>query len=103
MSYPISNKYKTCIEPNTYKRGSQRTYYIVCTNRLTLFVRHCDILLSDLITTSNHRELFINIDLYLFLKDPLHQLITNIDRLLRINNPKCVHKYKINLMKHILQ
>ena len=100
---PIANKHKTSDEPNTHKSGSKRIYYIVCTNWLTKFIQLCGILPFDFITTSDHRELYIDIDLALFLKDPLHQFITNNERLLQTNNPKCVTKYKTHLMKHMQQ
>ena len=33
-------------------------------------------------------------------KIPTHKYITNNDRLLRTNNPKCVYKYRACLLKH---
>ena len=98
---PIANKHGTIDEPNTHKSGSKRIDFIFCTNGLTKFIRLCGILPFDFITTSDHRGLYIDIDLALFLKDPLHQFITNKERLLRTNNPKCVTKYKTHLMKHM--
>ena len=49
-------KHGTCNELNTYKRESQRIDYILCASELASFIRHCDILLFDMITTSNHIE-----------------------------------------------
>ena len=77
MTYPIANKYDTRNEPNTHKSVSKRIDYIFCTNWLTPFIRLCIILPFDFITTSDHRGLYIDIYLALFLKDPLHQFITN--------------------------
>ena len=94
MSDPIANTYGINNESNIYKRGSQRIYYILCTRGLTPFISHCGILPFYMITTSNYRGLFIYIDLALFLKYPFNQYVTNTDRFLRTNNPKCVHKYK---------
>ena len=47
--------------------------------------------------------IYIEIDLALFLKDPLHQFIANNERLLRKNNPKCITKYKTYLVKDMQQ
>ena len=101
MIDPITNIHGTRNEPNTYKGESQRIYYILYANWLTPFIKHCDILPFDFITTMDHRGLYIDIDLALFLKDPLHQFITNTDILLRINNRNRVTKYKAHLMQHM--
>ena len=103
MLDPITNKHGTRDDLNTYKRGSQIIHYILYTNELTPFIKHYDILSFDFITTSDHRSLYIDIDLALFIKYPLHQFITKTDRLVRINNPKYVTKYKAHLMKHMQQ
>ena len=103
MIDPIANKHGTRNEPNTHKSGSKRIYYIFCTNGLTPFIRLCGILPFDFITTSDHRALYIDIDLALFLKDSLHKCIPNNEQLLRTNNPKYVTKYKTHILKHILQ
>ena len=93
MIDPIANKHGTSDEPNTHKSGSKIIDYIFCTNETTKFIRLYGILPFDFITTSDHRGLYIDIDLSLFLKDPLHQFITNNERLIRTNNPKCVTKH----------
>ena len=101
MIDPIANKHGTRNEPTTHKSGSKIIDYIFCTNGLTPFIRLCGILPFDYITTLDCRELYIDIDLALFLKDPLYQFITNNERLLQTNNPKCVTKYKTHLIKHV--
>ena len=103
MIDPIVNKHRTSDEPNTHKSGSKRIDCIFCTNGLTKFIRLCGILPFDFITPSDHRGLYIDIYLALFLKYPLHQFITNNERLLRTNNLKCVTKYKTYLMKYMQQ
>ena len=103
MIDPIANKHGTSDEPNTHKSGSKRIDYIFCINGLTKFIRLCGILPFDFITISDHRGLYIDIDLVLFLKCPLHQFITNNESLLRTNNPKCVTKYKTYIMEHMQQ
>ena len=82
MTDLITNKHKIRNEPTTYKGGNQRIDYVLCTNILTSFIKLYDILPFDFIITSDHRDLYIDIDLALFLKDPLHQFINNKDRLL---------------------
>ena len=99
MSDPISNKNETNNEHNVYNRESQIIDYIFFTSGVTIFIRYCSILSFDMITTSNHRGLFLNIDLVITLKDPLYQHTTTTDRLFKINNPKCVHKYKTYPLK----
>ena len=103
MIDPLANKHGTSNEPNTHKSGSERIYHIFCTNGLTTFIRLYSILPFDFITTSDHRGLYIDICLTLFLKDPLYQFITKNARHLRTNNPKCVTKYKTHIMKHMQQ
>ena len=103
MTNPVTNKHGTRNEPNKYKRGSQRIDYILCTHELTSFIKLYGILLFDFIKILDHRDLYIDIDLALFFKDPLQQFINNKDRLLRTSNPKCVTKYKSHLMKHMQQ
>ena len=103
MIDPITNQHGTRNEPNTYKRGSQRIYYILCSNGLTPFIKPCGLLPFDFIKTSDHRGLYIDIDLDPILKDPLHQFINNKCRLLRTNNRKYVTKDKIHIMKYIQQ
>ena len=72
-------------------RDSERIDYIFGTSGPTTFIRHRGILPFDVITPSNHIGLFLDVDLTIFLKDFLHQYVTNTDILIRTNNPKCVH------------
>ena len=68
MIDPITNIHGTRNEPNIYKGGSQRIYYILYTNGLTPFIKYCGILPFDFITIMDHRGLYIDIDLALFSK-----------------------------------
>ena len=80
MIDPITNQHGTRNEPNTYKRGSQRIYYILCSNGLTPFIKPCGLLPFDFIKTSDHRGLYIDIDLDLILKIRYtNSLTTNVD------------------------
>ena len=72
-----------------------------CTMGLITFIRYFDILSFTLITTSDQKVLFLDIDLSIFQRDQLHQYTTNNDRILRRKNPKYASKYKTQILKHV--
>ena len=97
---PITNMHGATDEPNTHKRGTTRIDFILCTMGISSFITRSGILSFDFITTTDHQVLYIDIQLKLYLQDPLHTINDMSYRLLSTSNPKGVIAYKKHLLKH---
>ena len=93
---PIAIKNGTELEPNTYSRGSGRIDFILCSKALLPFISNAGILPFGTIAFSDHRGLFIDINLHQFLRNPNTDLVTNYLRTLISSHPKRVLKYQKN-------
>ena len=93
MIYPITNIHGTTDEPNKYKRGTARIYFILCTMGISRFITRSGILPFDFITTTDHRGLYIEIQLKLYLQDPLYTINDMTSILLSTSNLSGVTVY----------
>ena len=91
---PIAMKHGTELEPNTYFRGSGKIDFNLCSKALLPFISNAIILPFGTIAFSDHRGLFIDMNLHQFLRNPNTDLVTNHLRTLISSHPKRVLKYK---------
>ena len=103
MIDPITNIHWVTDEPNMYKRESTRIDSIFWTIGISWFISQSGILPFDYIPPSDHRGLFIDTQLTLYLQDPIYLINDASSRLLSISNSKGFTVYKKNQRKHILK
>ena len=103
LTDPIFNKHDSHLEPNSYKRGSSRIDYAFCTPHIEKFIIRCGITPFDFFTSSDHRGLYLNINIFSYLKDSSTTPPTPESRLLVSTNPKATNQYKKDLMQLFLQ
>ena len=94
---PIAMKHGTATEPNTYSRGSSRIDFILCTKALLPFISYIGILPFGMFAFSDHRGLFIDINLYQFLRNPNIDLVINYLWTLISSHPTRVLEYNKEL------
>ena len=78
---------------STYNRGMSRIDYIFGTNNIIPYVLQGGILPYHFLTTTDHRGLYLDIDLTRFLKCQPPKASTIIHRSLRTNNPQGAKEY----------
>ena len=91
---PISIKHDTRGESNICTRGSDRIDYILCTSIIYKFVIKCGILPFCSIVTSDHRGIYIymDVDIIQYLRNPFIDLNYNHNRLLSsAHSNKCTN------------
>ena len=103
LTDPIFNKHDSHLEPKTYKRGSSRIDYAFCIPHIEKFIIRCGITPFDLFTSSDHRGLYLNINIFSYLKGSSTTPPTPESRLLVSTNPKATNQYKKDLMQLFLQ
>ena len=69
MTDPIFNKHGNHLEPNTHKNGVSRIDYAFCTPHLEKFIIRCGITPFDLFTSSDHRDLYLDVKKLSYLQD----------------------------------
>ena len=74
---PISTKHGTTGEPNSYARGTERIDYFFYTSIIYNFIKKCGIFPFCSIITSDHRGLYIDIDITQYLRNPFIDLAKN--------------------------
>ena len=79
---PITNIYGSIDGPNTYKRDFTRIYFIFCTVGISRFIVRNGILPFDYRTTLDHRGVYIDIQLTLYLQDAMYLISDISSRLL---------------------
>ena len=72
MTDPIFNKHGNHLEPNTHKNGVSRIDYAFCTPHLEKFIIRCGITPFDLFTSSDHRGLYLDINMFSIFKRFIH-------------------------------
>ena len=98
---PISTKHGNAKEPNKYASGSDNIENFACTRKIYKFITKCGIFPFCTITTSNHRGLYLDIDIMQCLRNSSIDLAKNNNRLLSSTHPKKVSKYKKVLIEYI--
>ena len=98
MIDPITNMHGVADEPNKYKRGSTRIYFIFCTRGIAHFIARSGILPFEYITTTDRRGLYIDLQLQLNLKYPLRTINDISSRLLSTSNPN-----EVNILKFMIK
>ena len=89
--------------PNTYQRGSKRIDFIFNFPKTYKYIRACGITTFSQVSPSNHRGIFINVDLISLLQNKVQTNIDLLSRLLRSNDIKQVTKYKQTLQAYMKQ
>ena len=91
---PIIMRHDTETEPNILSRGYVKIDFILCTRALLPFILRVDILSFGTIAFSDHRGLYIDINLHQYLRNLNTDLVTNTPRTLISSQPKRVLQYK---------
>ena len=114
--YPVTNKFKQSVqkmglinsflprhshlpEVPTHQDGSEQIDYILITPDLEPFVKKGGILPLNYIHPSDHRTLFVDIDIESALQTQLSDLINPQYRTLRLNNAEAIKKYTTHLTR----
>jgi hypothetical protein len=98
---PLVQRHGTEGEPPTYARGSKRIDYILVSENLSEYVISCGILPLHNICFSDHRALYIDIDLQAFLKSEPPSHMNRVQRGISSEDPRSVKKYQERLTKAI--
>ena len=99
MTVPIFNKHGNIVQPNTYKRGSQRIDFWFCTPHIEEYRIRYGIIPFDLLTSSGYHGIYLDINIILYLKDSFTNPPILDSRLLTSTNPRAITQYKQELMK----
>ena len=97
------NNHSSNLEPNTYKGDTLRKDYCFCTPHIEDFIISCGANPFDLFISSNHREIFLDVNLLSYQKDSSTTPPTPNSRLLISTNPRTTTQYKKELMKLFLE
>jgi len=81
----------------TYARGQKRIDYIFATANILPYVTQGGILPFHFLTHTDHRALYIEIDLQRYLRNHLPQPTSTIGRALISTHPRGVHTYNTQL------
>lgn len=96
---PLVQRHGTEGEPPTHARGSQRIDYILVSEHISEYVTACGILPLHSICFSDHRALFLDIDLQAFLQSEPPSNMSRVSRGISSEDPRSVKKYQENLLK----
>ena len=100
MIDPILVRHGCAAEPNTHKRGSDRIDFVLCTRLINDFITKCGIVPFDQISLSDHRGIYLDIQVKAFLQDDIvSSALTS--RILSSKSPDHVSTYKTELQKFI--
>ena len=91
---PIATHYGNENEPNTYILGSKQIDFIFCSKEIPKFTTACGMTPLGHILSSDHRSLFIDINVTQYLSNIFIDAVNNNSRLLQSNHPKKVKQYK---------
>ena len=94
---PISTKHGTTGEPNTYTRCIERIYYFFCTSIIYKLIYKCRIIPFCSIITSDHRCLYMDVNITQYRRNPFVDLAKNHTILLSSTHPKkCLNTRKFS-------
>ena len=88
-------------EPPTYARGSKRIDYILATSKIAEYMSKAGILPLHDFCTSDHRALFVDIELQEYLKGDPNPFAPQSSRAIQSNDPRAVRRYREQLQKHL--
>ena len=91
LTDPIFNKHGSHLEPNTHKSGISRIDYAFCTPHIEKFIIRCGINPFDLFTSSDHRGLYLDVNIFSYLKYSSTTPSTPKSRLLISTNPRATN------------
>ena len=66
MLDPLLYKHNLKYEPHTYKRGSFRIDFVVCTKTINQYITKCGIFPFDTVTVSDHRPYYLDVNIFAF-------------------------------------
>jgi hypothetical protein len=95
----IAQKHGTEGEPETYNRGSERIDHIFLTAALSEFVTAAGVLGYNELIQSDHRPLYVDMDLAAFLGGDPSQLENGVWRGITSSDPRAVRLYREQLLK----
>jgi hypothetical protein len=87
--------------PCTYKRGSNRIDYILTTRNIANYITSAGFLSYNHLAPSDHKALFIDVDLSRYLKGDPHVELSYSCHGLQSNNPRAVAKYQRIVTKYL--
>ena len=97
---PILVRHGCATKPNTHKRGADRIDFVLCTQLINDFITKCGITPFDQISQSDHRGIYLDIQVKSFLQEDIVSLALT-SRILSIKSPDHVSTYKTELQKFI--
>ena len=95
------NLHGTDDEPATYSRGTTRIDYFLATERINEYITEAGILPLHEFAVSDHRALFIDIDLKAYLGGELYDALHRNTRQISTSDPRTVVKYQEELEKEL--
>jgi exonuclease III len=98
---PHIQRHGSIDEPATHERGSDRIDYIFMTEKISEYVMAAGILEFHKVWKTDHRALYIDIDLEAFLGGRPSPLEVNANRGLMSNDPRAVKIYREHLLKNL--
>jgi hypothetical protein len=96
---PLVQRHGTDEEPPTYARGSKRIDYILVSDRISEYIVAGGILPLHHICFSDHRALYIDIDLQAYLRSDPPSHMSRVARGISSEDPRSVKKYQEYLSK----
>jgi hypothetical protein len=99
---PLIQRHGSDNQPPTYKRGTKRIDYIFTSRNIGEFVSAAGILPYNHLVPSDHKALFIDVDLQGYLRGQISTTCSMEQRGIQSNNPRAVKKYQ-KLIKNFLQ
>ena len=87
-------------KPNIFIRGSQGIDFLFCSKTISSFITSYGIPSFEYISSSDHRSIFIDINIVQYLRNPFIDTNTNKLRLLQSNHPSKVRQYKDELISY---
>ena len=100
---PIFNKRGNNLKPNTYKRGISRIDFCFCTPHIKDFIISCEMTPFDLFTSSDHRGIYLDVNILAYWRNFSIISPTSDSRLLSSTNSRATTQYKQELMKLFLK
>jgi hypothetical protein len=91
---PLVQRHGSDNQPSTYKRGSKRIDYILTSRRIAEYVTASGILPYNHLVPSDHKALFIDVDIQGYLRGQISTTCSSDYRGIQSNNPRAVRKYQ---------
>jgi hypothetical protein len=96
------HKHKHIDTPPTQSSGSTQIDLIFMSAAAAEFIFQCGILDLNTLFASDHRPLYIDIDILRLLGYPVHGTIQALERDLKLNDPRIIDAYRATLIQQLI-